>query len=263
MIDEAYMLYFGSKRWDNDPYKTAVINAIVAEIQRLPGDDRCILLLGYEDKMKAMFQRVNPGLSRRFRLEDAFYFEDFATSQMGEIVQLQLKQQQLEASPEALSVAMDTLKVLRAKKTFSNAGEVLNLIENAKINYQARLTKSPTRTINPLITFEPIDFDTSFGRLENTVANCCMSLQGRVSQDIITELENMFGSLERAQESRFYASLLPTTFVFQGPPGQSSLGDLEWAYLKMLWLTDSRDRENYCSACHDKTLPRSWLLINR
>lgn len=222
VIDEAYMLYFGSKRWDNDPYKTAVIDTIVAEIQGLPGDDRCILLLGYEDKMKEMFQHVNPGLSRRFRLEDAFRFEDFTTIQMGEIVQLQLKQQQLEASPQALSVAMDNLKILRAKKTYSNAGEVVNLIEKAKVNYQSRLARSPTQSINPRIVFEPVDFDISHGSLTNTVTHCCMRLQGRLSPDIITELDNIFGPLERAQESGFYTSdLLPTTFVFSGAPGES------------------------------------------
>lgn len=29
----------------------------------MPGDDRCVLLLGYEDEMKQMFQNVNQGLT--------------------------------------------------------------------------------------------------------------------------------------------------------------------------------------------------------
>jgi hypothetical protein len=40
----------------HDPYKTAVIDTIVAEIQSVPGEDRCVLLLGYEDPMREMFQ---------------------------------------------------------------------------------------------------------------------------------------------------------------------------------------------------------------
>ena len=40
----------------HDPYKTAVIDTIVAEIQSVPGEDRCVLLLGYEDQMVEMFQ---------------------------------------------------------------------------------------------------------------------------------------------------------------------------------------------------------------
>ena len=39
-----------------DIYKTAVIDTIVAEIQSVPGEDRCVLLLGYEDQMVEMFQ---------------------------------------------------------------------------------------------------------------------------------------------------------------------------------------------------------------
>jgi hypothetical protein len=74
------MLYSGSGgRGQNaaDVYKTAVIDTIVAEVQSVPGEDRCVLLLGYEDQMTEMFQNVNPGLTRRFQLSDAFRFEDF------------------------------------------------------------------------------------------------------------------------------------------------------------------------------------------
>lgn len=39
-----------------DPYKTAVIDTLVAEIQNVPGEDRCVLLLGYKDQMEEMFQ---------------------------------------------------------------------------------------------------------------------------------------------------------------------------------------------------------------
>jgi hypothetical protein len=39
-----------------DPYKTAVIDTMVAEIQNVPGDDRCVLLLGYKEQMEDMFK---------------------------------------------------------------------------------------------------------------------------------------------------------------------------------------------------------------
>jgi hypothetical protein len=61
------MLYTSSANNENrsDSFKTSVIDTIVAEVQGVPGDDRCVLLLGYENKMVEMFQNVNPGLSRR------------------------------------------------------------------------------------------------------------------------------------------------------------------------------------------------------
>lgn len=61
------MLYSGKDGAGNvsDSYKTAVIDTIVAEVQSVPGEDRCVLLLGYKDQIETMFQNVNPGLSRR------------------------------------------------------------------------------------------------------------------------------------------------------------------------------------------------------
>jgi len=48
------MLYAGNGT--TDPYKTAVIDTIVAEVQSVPGEDRCVLLLGYKSQMEEMFQ---------------------------------------------------------------------------------------------------------------------------------------------------------------------------------------------------------------
>jgi hypothetical protein len=54
------MLYGGSAASgsgnSNDIYKTAVIDTMVAEIQSVPGEDRCVLLLGYKEQMTEMFQ---------------------------------------------------------------------------------------------------------------------------------------------------------------------------------------------------------------
>ena len=54
------MLYGGSAGSgvgnQTDIYKTAVIDTIVAEVQSTPGEDRCVLLLGYKDQMEEMFQ---------------------------------------------------------------------------------------------------------------------------------------------------------------------------------------------------------------
>ncbi|RPB19132.1 hypothetical protein L211DRAFT_859181 [Terfezia boudieri ATCC MYA-4762] len=45
-----------------DIYKVAIIDTIVTEVQSTPGEDRCVLLLGYEEEMKRLFQEANPGL---------------------------------------------------------------------------------------------------------------------------------------------------------------------------------------------------------
>jgi hypothetical protein len=57
-IIQAYMLFGGRAGHGShtDSFKTAVIDTIVAEVQSVPGDDRCVLLLGYETQMLEMFQ---------------------------------------------------------------------------------------------------------------------------------------------------------------------------------------------------------------
>ena len=56
----------------------AVIDTIVAKVQGVPGDDCCVLLLGYPDEMETMMREANPGLARRFQLQNAWMFEDYS-----------------------------------------------------------------------------------------------------------------------------------------------------------------------------------------
>lgn len=89
IIDEAYLLH--PPRGHGTPidiYKVAIIDTIVTEVQSTPGEDRCVLLLGYEEEMKRLFQEANPGLARRFALENAFYFEDYSEAELHQIFEL-------------------------------------------------------------------------------------------------------------------------------------------------------------------------------
>ena len=79
VIDEAYSLYTGGSTGSstNDPYKTAVIDTIVEKVQAKPGADIAVVMIGYQQEMENMMQNVNPGLSRRFQVDEAFHFPDF------------------------------------------------------------------------------------------------------------------------------------------------------------------------------------------
>jgi hypothetical protein len=69
VIDECCGFYSGSSASassQNDLYRTAVIDTLVAGVQSVPDEDRYILLLGYKNEMERTFQNVNPSLSRRF-----------------------------------------------------------------------------------------------------------------------------------------------------------------------------------------------------
>jgi hypothetical protein len=106
IIDEAYMLGQASGP-NGDPFKAAVIDTIVAEVQSTAGEDRCVLLLGYKDQMEEMFRDVNPGLARRFPLESAFVFEDFNDAEIRQIFEFKLKDIGFDATDQGKKVRLN------------------------------------------------------------------------------------------------------------------------------------------------------------
>ncbi|KAK4981137.1 hypothetical protein LTR28_004189 [Elasticomyces elasticus] len=224
VIDEAYMLYSGPGSGGGsgtDIYKTAVIDTIVAEVQSVPGDDRCVLLLGYEPQMVDMFQNVNPGLTRRFQLSDAFRFEDFNDSELQEILQLKLTDQDLGATQQAVSTAIDVLSRLRNALNLGNGGDVENLISKATANYQARQSALPAGQRSKDFTFEPQDFDADYDRASGAETNLQELFKGVIScEDIIATLD---GFLKVAKGMRAQGieprGQIPMNFIFKGPPG--------------------------------------------
>ncbi|KAJ7756425.1 P-loop containing nucleoside triphosphate hydrolase protein [Mycena maculata] len=224
VIDEAYMLYGGGSGGtgsQNDPYKTAVIDTIVAEIQSVPGEDRCVLMLGYENQMTEMFQNVNPGLSRRFNIESAFRFEDFTDLELLEVLNLKLKQQQLDATDAAKVVAIEILSRARIRPNFGNAGEVENVLGLAKKRYQTRQNSLAPRDRSFDVVFEPQDFDPEFDRSSHASTNLAKLFEDVVGCDDIIKKLGEYQTLAataklRGKEVRH---LIPTNWVFKGPPG--------------------------------------------
>ncbi|BCS04188.1 uncharacterized protein AKAW2_71066A [Aspergillus luchuensis] len=222
VIDEAYMLGGTSSSSDGgtnpDIFKTAVIDTLVAEVQSVPGDDRCVLLLGYRDAMERMFQTVNEGLSRRFPMSAAFDFEDFTDDDLQDILNLKLKGLHFSATAEAKSVVRQCLSRSRNRPNFGNAGEVDILLDKAKLRHQQRLSARKTRNIDIL---EPLDFDPDFDREQNAVANCQKLFHGVVGcEQLVAQLEgyqNVARNMKRlGLDSR---EKIPFNFLFRGPPG--------------------------------------------
>lgn len=222
VIDEAYMLGGTSSSSDEgtnpDIFKTAVIDTLVAEVQSVPGDDRCVLLLGYRDAMERMFQTVNEGLSRRFPMSAAFDFEDFTDDDLQDILNLKLKGLHFSATAEAKSVVRQCLSRSRNRPNFGNAGEVDILLDKAKLRHQQRLSARKTRNIDIL---EPLDFDPDFDREQNAVANCQKLFHGVVGcEQLVAQLEgyqNVARNMKRlGLDSR---EKIPFNFLFRGPPG--------------------------------------------
>jgi hypothetical protein len=221
IIDEAYMLHnsSGAGQGSVDPYKSAVIDTIVAEVQSTPGDDRCVLLLGYKDQMEEMLQNVNPGLARRFPLSSAFSFEDFTDVQLRQILELKLKQQGFNATDQAKRVALDMSRRARNQPHFGNAGEVDILLDRAKSSHQMQISSGTAAEHNMLTA---IDFDKDFDRGERAATNIRKLFEGVIGcEEIVQKLEgyqNTVTNLKLLGEEPKEG--IPFNFVFRGPPGE-------------------------------------------
>ncbi|KAF2719589.1 hypothetical protein K431DRAFT_321612 [Polychaeton citri CBS 116435] len=214
VIDEAYGLH----AFQGDIYKTAVIDTLVAEIQSVPGDDRCVLLLGYKDKMESMFQNVNPGLSRRFAISEAFMFEDFTDDQLKTILLSKLKQQAYKATDQAINVAIKCLKRARNRPNFGNAGEIDILLDKAKMQHQQRRSIG---TMKDSSTLEAVDIDLGFDRAERGATNIRMLFKDVVGMDdLICQLKGCQKTVANMKARGMDpVDQIPFNFLFSRPPG--------------------------------------------
>ncbi|KAM0354342.1 hypothetical protein ACHAPU_001386 [Fusarium lateritium] len=217
VIDEAYGLFGGGANGTVvDPYKAAVVDTIVAEVQSVPGEDRCVLLLGYKEQMEEMFQNVNPGLSRRFPLSSAFVFEDFDDAALAKILNMKLGKSGFTATDKAKIVALDVLRRARNRPNFGNAGEIDILLDRAKASHQKRVSSGRVKRHG---TLEAVDFDEEFDRAEKGDTDIKKLFAGDVGRDgLISVLQGYQKRVREAKRLEFDPEI-PFNFLFRGPPG--------------------------------------------
>lgn len=231
IIDEAYMLAGGgggNSGGDggggsfSDPYKTAVVDTIVAEVQSTAGEDRCVLLLGYREQMEDMFRKVNPGLSRRFPAASGFQFDDYDAAQLRAILDRKLADQGFRAGDRAKGVVRDVLERARAKPNFGNAGEVDNLLRDAKDRQQRRLSADPAARARGADVLTAADFDPDFDRGRHAATNIRELFRDVIGcERIVEQLEGYqqvaLGMKADGMDPR---DGIPFGFLFRGPPGR-------------------------------------------
>ncbi|RTE73245.1 hypothetical protein BHE90_012334 [Fusarium euwallaceae] len=217
VIDEAYGLYGGGKNGSGgDIYKTAVVDTIVAEIQSVPGEDRCVLLLGYKDQMEEMFQNVNPGLSRRFPLSSAFVFEDFDDTDLAKILDMKLGKTGFSATDKAKEVALDVLRRERNRPNFGNAGAVDIILGKAQASHQKRVSSGKAKRHGKL---EAIDFDADFDRAERGDTDVKALFEGDIGRDEFISMLQGFQTRVCHAKPLGIDPGVPYNFMFRGPPG--------------------------------------------
>ncbi|KAF1833156.1 P-loop containing nucleoside triphosphate hydrolase protein [Decorospora gaudefroyi] len=228
IIDEAYGLGSsasgsndGANGNSQDNFRAGVINTIVGEVHGAPGEDRCILLLGYEDQLRDMFQRSNPGLSSRFNYSSPFRFDDFTLDQLMDILHHKLERQNLKVTPEALNTARDVLERARQSPEYGNARAVENCLQEAKKRHQARLQATPTLDRDYGGELVPADFDPDFVIKSNGFLDCEQLLHGKISKSAIKDISRLQTQAEMARwtGTHKFRDVVPTNFIFHGPPG--------------------------------------------
>lgn len=219
IIDEAYGLARNSK------YMEAVVDTIVSEVQATSAEDRAVLLLGYKDEMEAMFQKVNPGLARRFPLSSAFEFQDFSDEELRKILDKKVQAQGFTASEEAKKVAMEVLGRARNRQNFGNAGEIDILLDRAKAAQQIRLSdlKGNGSSTSPIAEFKEVDFDPDYDRQDRAESNIEAEFTDFVGADALVA---KFQAYQRIAQNSKDVGLdpreqIPFNFIFRGPPGES------------------------------------------
>jgi hypothetical protein len=85
-----------------------------------------------------MFAKVNPGLSRRFQMENTFDFPDYNDESLLRILLKKGRRDEMIIPLAVASAAIRSLAKVRAKPHFGNAGAVDNMLSAAKERMQHR-----------------------------------------------------------------------------------------------------------------------------
>ncbi|KAI3030392.1 O-methyltransferase family protein [Aspergillus niger] len=220
IIDDAHMLYQGTGHGANssDSFRLAVVDTLVTNISNRPGDDRCIILIGYPDLMKEFFNNSNPGLRRRFPLEEAFHFQDYTIDQLAMILDLKMSRDGIEATDHAREVALEVLAQAQDRPNFGNGGDVENLLGKAKAAFNKRLRGVTDRNGRKI---EAVDFDPEYDRAFRNSKACESLLSSMIGMDSIISLFRNYqkvaaGMRLQGVDPRPY---IPFAYVFKGPPG--------------------------------------------
>jgi len=121
-----------------------VIDTLVSRVTGDVGADRCVLLLGYRKEMERFLRKGNPGLARRFQLENAFVFEDYDDQALLRILMRNVARRGKEvAFDTAKQVVRRDLAKARMRPNFGNAGAVDNCVSSAVVRAEARLEALP------------------------------------------------------------------------------------------------------------------------
>lgn len=115
----------------------------------------------------------------------------------------------------------------RRRLHFGNAGEVENMISQAKNSHQLRQSSLSVAERSIDIIFQPQDFDANFDREKSAATNLKELFKDIVgSERVISKFEQYIRAVEAMRaRGRDPEEHIPFNFIFKGPPGKWSLAE--------------------------------------
>jgi hypothetical protein len=224
VIDEAYSLHSSNTAGHDGTvrnyFHTAVIDTLVGTVQGVPGDDRCVLLLGYTAQMERMLKEANPGLARRFQLSEAFVFEDFSDDDLVRVLRSKAAAGGWQLPWTAVEAAVAVLRKERSRANFGNGGAVVNLLTAAIQRFEQRHAHLDPAARSALKELEAVDFDPSAGQAASltSLESSFADLVG--CDDVLKQLRVLHSTVKLAQKmGRDPLELVPMAYTFTGSPG--------------------------------------------
>ena len=132
-----------------------------------------------------------------------------------------MKEQDLRATDQAKDTAIRVLGMARNRPNFGNGGEVENLLTKAKVSYQGRIALLPPDQRSYEVIFEAQDFDPQFDRSSRSAQSLDELFQDVIGCDKIKTKLREYQTIASMMTFEKAKQLIPTNFIFKGPPGMS------------------------------------------
>ncbi len=218
-IDEAYTLY---RKGDEKDFGTEAIDTLLKDMEDHRGES-CVILAGYQDRMRDMIRNANPGLASRFDYK--IHIPDYSAEELVDILVSMADRKRFLIPKEAKSVILSRINREKVDDTFDNARFARRLLDEAVENQAVRLS-GDLKDISPedLQVLQPEDFGGS-EEDGSTLEGCLEKLNGLVGlASVKEEVNNFVRAVKIQNESRkrglaIAANPIPLNMVFTGNPG--------------------------------------------
>jgi len=146
-IDEAYSL----SAKDRGGFGQEAIETLLTRMED-QRDELIVILAGYPDQIRGFIQS-NPGLSRRFPVENRFVFRGFTTTELHDIFNQMVEERGISIAVDlqpSFQRMLDGM-VLSAGPNFGNAGEIRNFVDSLERRCLSRMVRLRQRGVPTLI----------------------------------------------------------------------------------------------------------------